>query len=246
MQGMKLVFAAVALFAAAAGMGCSEAAGPGPANGTDAGSGAGICPNHPAACSGTCCGTLCADTKFDPKNCGTCGNACPANTGCVNGTCGCPGATGGANCPMGTGCCGAAGCKTLSTDPNNCGGCGMKCDPSLMCVNGKCVCNAAGLTCTGSQMCCNNTCQNNCTPAPVDMGGMMMMTPPPDMAVAMSNPSLPACDCRGLSSFFGNQCPLTSRCIAHNCCEENYEQSVPFIMYCEPTPTLCNESKTPQ
>jgi Cys-rich repeat protein len=42
----------------------------------------------PACATGdTCCAGVCADTQTDPKNCGTCGNACGGTIGCSGGNC---------------------------------------------------------------------------------------------------------------------------------------------------------------
>lgn len=67
----------------------------------------------------------------DPKNCGTCGNACnPAQT-CISGDCKCPTAT-----PL--------ACTSICVDPDsdaqNCGSCGHACEPGQACSGGTCAC----------------------------------------------------------------------------------------------------------
>lgn len=39
------------------------------------------------AAPSTQCGGACVDTRNDPQNCGTCGNACPAGLACSAGAC---------------------------------------------------------------------------------------------------------------------------------------------------------------
>jgi hypothetical protein len=64
-------------------------------------------------------------------------------------------------------------------------------------------------------------------------------------------PSLPPCDCTGLALqpvllLPPNQCPLSSMCVAQNCCYEN-TQNLPFLtLHCTATPTVCMPSPTPQ
>lgn len=51
------------------------------------------CPGGEGACDGSCgwgrCGEECTDLRFDPGNCGGCGNACDA-AGCNEGLCNAP------------------------------------------------------------------------------------------------------------------------------------------------------------
>src|SRR6202011_5326969 len=43
------------------------------------------------ACATTTCNGACVDTMNDPKNCGSCGTACPTGAPCQGGKCICPG-----------------------------------------------------------------------------------------------------------------------------------------------------------
>jgi hypothetical protein len=211
---MRFILAALLLVC-----GCSDG---GTTTAKDMAGNSSICPNHPANCEGSCCGSVCTFTQVDVKNCGTCGNVCPAGEVCANGACGC--APMGAACTMGKTCCGGDGCADLMSDSMHCGSCTNKCSPGLMCVRGACVCGNAGVVCGAGQQCCSGTCMSTCTVAP------------PDMAV--SGPTLPYCDCSGLMDFGGTHCPLSRMCVAHNCCFEN-TQGIPLLMSCSATPTLC-------
>lgn len=67
--------------------------------------------------------------KNDPKNCGTCGNACAPGQICNDaGKCDCP--------PYQTLCKGV--CIVTSNDPNNCGACGAVCPGTTACSAGVC------------------------------------------------------------------------------------------------------------
>jgi hypothetical protein len=129
-----------------------------------------ICPDHPMMCGGDCCGTLCVDTKIDPRNCGTCGKQCVLGEVCSGGRCAC--ASGGGTfspCSTAQTCCGGSGCKGLMTDANNCGGCGIVCGPGGTCTNGECKCGT--MVCGAGKVCCNGNCTTSCV---TDMG---MVTP---------------------------------------------------------------------
>ena len=58
-------------------------------------------------------------TGDDPKNCGSCGNACKEGEVCWRGACG---------CPSGFTRCGDE-CVQLESDPSSCGTCGKLCEP---------------------------------------------------------------------------------------------------------------------
>jgi hypothetical protein len=53
------------------------------------GSGAGLtcCQRSEILGNATCCGGRCVDTRFDPSNCGRCGQTCAANQRCQGGAC---------------------------------------------------------------------------------------------------------------------------------------------------------------
>jgi hypothetical protein len=61
----------------------------------------------------------------------------------------------------------------------------------------------------------------------------------PDLAGSNLSP----CDCRGLQLISGNQCPITSSCVGHNCCLENTLGLPGFMCTADPT---CAPSATPQ
>jgi hypothetical protein len=80
----------------------------------------------------TACGSACADTNVDPKNCGTCGNTCPV--ACAAGACvtTCPATT--------TNCSGA--CVDVTASAANCGSCGNSCAAGKVCTASACSCGA--------------------------------------------------------------------------------------------------------
>ena len=81
------------------------------------------CAEGAVRCDGTC--TL---LKYDPYNCGACGNVCPESTACFGGGCGeCPGEL--VNC--------GGECVYLSSDHEHCGACFNDCR-SFRCVEGVC------------------------------------------------------------------------------------------------------------
>ncbi|KAK4209821.1 hypothetical protein QBC37DRAFT_377684 [Rhypophila decipiens] len=50
-------------------------------------------------------------------------------------------------------------CVDFQIDPDNCGACGQTCDPSSICVNGKCVCEEGYVECDGE---CAESDDYNC------------------------------------------------------------------------------------
>jgi len=74
---------------------------------------------------GNACGSLtscagdCVDTRFDPRNCGSCGGACATGEVCNDGTC-----AGG--CGVGTVQCGDR-CVDTAVDGTHCGSCDNVC-----------------------------------------------------------------------------------------------------------------------
>ena len=122
-----------------------------------------ICPGNPQFCpSGVCCGTSCADTKVDARNCGGCDIQCETGTVCANGKCGC--LPTGVACGTGQSCCGNSGCKSTASDINNCGACGKACGAGSTCEAG--VCKCGGVACSATQVCCNGACAATCNTAP--------------------------------------------------------------------------------
>jgi hypothetical protein len=77
----------------------------------------------------TNCSGACANTMFDPANCGMCGHACAAGQACFRGMCACG--------PGQMRCMGA--CVNILNDPNNCGGCGTMCTAMQTCRFGMCI-----------------------------------------------------------------------------------------------------------
>ena len=110
------------------------------------------------------CGGACTSTMDDPKNCGSCGTACPSSEVCVSGAC----AT---SCPMGEVVCNGK-CVVTETDRGNCGACGTTCVNGQVCSAGKCgaTCVSGYATCGGGDAgsnaayCANTTNdRNNCS-----------------------------------------------------------------------------------
>lgn len=134
--------------------------------------------------SPTSCNDQCVDTNTDPKNCGSCGNACLTGQECNGGQCSkCPagqvpgtGTDAGKcvrDCGSGSNFCTNTGCTNINSDHFNCGACGNSCpkvSPGTSCVNGvcsptvpKCLFNRIGptgdalcFTCIGHQILCNS------------------------------------------------------------------------------------------
>ncbi len=102
-------------------------------SGTDAGTDTG---GGPVGCTGslTSCGGACVDTSNDPKNCGSCDNACTGGMPCSGGKCL-------AMCPSTTTNC-AGSCVDTQSDAKNCGTCGKACAAGEVCTAGTCACGA--------------------------------------------------------------------------------------------------------
>ena len=92
------------------------------------------------------CVGACVDPRFDPSNCGACGNACTDGKVCVAGSCD-------VSCPKGSDKCaldgagGGAGvsvCADFLVDRNHCGACAEKCATAEVCAAGKCALECAG------------------------------------------------------------------------------------------------------
>ncbi|AKU94821.1 hypothetical protein AKJ09_01485 [Labilithrix luteola] len=123
----------------------------------------GTCPNRYGQVSKYRCSTHLAD---DYANCGACGASCPnlpaelhMVEACVEGQCQ-------ATCsPQNFRDCNGIvddGCEVdPQTDPDNCGGCGIKCDPGVRCIRGRCGCAPGTIDCNGQ---CKDTRSddNNC------------------------------------------------------------------------------------
>src|SRR5262245_9047972 len=91
------------------------------------------------------CGEVCAVTKRDPENCGSCGKACKSGEVCVQGACA-------LQCGGGTTKCNNL-CVSMKSDPANCGACGTKCTAGEVCSDGKCA-----LTCQAGLTNCSQAC----------------------------------------------------------------------------------------
>ena len=106
------------------------------------GSGGGeTCKSPQQVCEGAC-----VDPRFDPKNCGACGNACTDGKVCFEGICE-------VSCPAGSEKCaleGAGGgaalsvCANVAVDRNHCGACGTKCPAAEVCTESACALECAG------------------------------------------------------------------------------------------------------
>ncbi len=83
-------------------------------------------------------GAYCADTRFNPQNCGACGTVCPA----AQRYCQWSGLGSGSTCVT----CASVGlvecnntCISVLYDNANCGGGGIVCTTAQTCINGVCV-----------------------------------------------------------------------------------------------------------
>ncbi|MFT3839777.1 MAG: MXAN_6577-like cysteine-rich protein [Myxococcaceae bacterium] len=105
--------------------------------------------SSPSDCpdAGTLCGKTCTLLKFDPANCGSCGNACAAGELCLDGAC--------SACAPGLDLC-ASGCTDLTIDSSNCGSCTHQCNPGEACRGGVCT-----LSCPSGTQLCSNVCVDN-------------------------------------------------------------------------------------
>lgn len=84
-----------------------------------------VCDEDSIECDGTC-----TNVRWDPDNCGACGNMClPLAPYCNEGEC--------SRCPPGLTECGLF-CQDLLNDPSNCGNCGYECGLYQSCVAGRC------------------------------------------------------------------------------------------------------------
>lgn len=214
---MKSLALSLLLVCSVLAMSCGKSGTPGNKRVGDGGS-AGICPNNPSQCDGTCCGTDCFDTMSDPHNCGACGNACQNGQLCQGGHCGCPPS----NIACGTGqvCCGSSGCKSLESDVNNCGGCGVTCGTGATCSNGQCLCGVSA--CATGQQCCSGVCQDSCA---VDMSA------PPDMS------TIPTTLCTCADHCANDALPV---CVGTDCC-----LGAALLSLCASTPNTCLTNPLP-
>ncbi|MCA9668121.1 MAG: hypothetical protein KC503_21130 [Myxococcales bacterium] len=130
----------------------------------------GECPSGLAFCGGIA--PYCADTAFDPYNCGGCGATCASNEQCCasqcvrSGTCNVPlpSNPGGGRCQFGFTDCtpmvGAPRCVDILRDPYNCGGCGTRCGVGQLCCAGTCkandesTCGDCNTSCAAREHCC--------------------------------------------------------------------------------------------
>lgn len=115
-----------------------------------------VCKPRFADCDRDLCKNGCEiDTSNDPKNCGSCGNACAPNQECVDGTC---------ICPPGTTRCGRR-CVDLEVDVDHCGACDNGCPgASDDTANGGPTCNGGrcGYVCYKGFANCDKRLDNGC------------------------------------------------------------------------------------
>ena len=127
-----------------------------------------------------CCGETCIDVLTDPKNCGTCGVACPDGIACVDGKCDvkptcqcsdgkvcdengdCVVKCGSSLCRPDESCCGNT-CTTLDT-VKHCGSCDNACQGNApFCQYGACADKCSSQTCEAQSAQCgtvNDGCGN--------------------------------------------------------------------------------------
>lgn len=127
-----------------------------------------------------CCGETCIDVLTDPKNCGTCGVACPDGIACVDGKCDvkptcqcsdgkvcdengdCVVKCGSSLCRPDESCCGNT-CTTLDT-VKHCGSCDNACQGNVpFCQYGACADKCSPQTCEAQSAQCgtvNDGCGN--------------------------------------------------------------------------------------
>lgn len=91
----------------------------------------GFCGNFCSLVDGlNCCSGVCVNTSIDAFNCGGCGNSCPLGGFCQGGFCT------GLLCPDGLVDCRVGYCVNLLTDNSHCGGCRLGCFTGSTCQNG--------------------------------------------------------------------------------------------------------------
>jgi alpha-tubulin suppressor-like RCC1 family protein len=134
-----------------------------------------------AAATESCPPDGCVDTNFDPRHCGSCGNACGVDEFCMDGTCQCSG---------GRTSCGAA-CVDVRNDASNCGACGN-------------VCPVAGVGFSGSA-CVSRSCDLDC-----DMGVGNCDADPSNGCEQSVTSDASNCGACGLSCGAGGTCALSS------------------------------------
>lgn len=149
-----------------------------------------------------CCGETCIDVLTDPKNCGTCGVACPDGIACVDGKCDvkptcqcsdgkvcdengdCVVKCGSSLCRPDESCCGNT-CTTLDT-VKHCGSCDNACQGNApFCQYGACADKCSPQTCEAQSAQCG-TVNDGCGNA-LDCGSCA------DAKVCTSNQCVEAC-----------------------------------------------------
>jgi hypothetical protein len=136
-----------------------------------------------STCTGTLCGSDCANLDTDSAHCGDCIHACNTGQFCAGGIChDAHDCTAGGTTPcqlsdagLGTCCDGICQALDVMNDPNACGGCGLHCPAAGTCSGGSCLdtdggqlrsCTSStcgpGLACDPSYDRCLST---TCTPA---------------------------------------------------------------------------------
>jgi alpha-tubulin suppressor-like RCC1 family protein len=160
--------------------------------------------------------STCADTQYDPMNCGACGTQCPLTQVCSMGRCA-------DRCPAGTVYCGGT-CVDLQTNRNNCGSCGLGCPSGRPCVAGACDmtcgmgatrcgtqctelsadpahCGACGHACASGEVCASGSCAPMCPSTATNCSGSCR-------ELASDNNHCGAC---------GNACSAGQACAAGRC-----------------------------
>ena len=93
-------------------------------------------------------------TANDPKNCGTCGNACDEGVLCWKGACGCP--NGFVQC--------GDDCKDIQSDNDHCGACDTKCTAPADDADPRWICGPKVTPDNTRWSCANGDCTLQCKP----------------------------------------------------------------------------------
>lgn len=204
-----------------------------------------------------CCGEACIDVLTDPKNCGTCGVACPDGIACVDGKCDvkptcqcsdgkvcdengdCVVKCGSSLCRPDESCCGNT-CTTLDT-VKHCGSCDNACQGNApFCQYGACADKCSPQTCEAQSAQCG-TVNDGCGNA-LDCGSCA------DGKVCTSNQCVDACtpktcenehkNCGFIDDGCGNELACGECADATQRCTDNVCVAVDVC-----TPTTCEAAK---